>query len=37
MRNVAEYEGAMDVDARIVTDLLAACEAVATKLDAFAR
>ncbi|TAL84788.1 MAG: hypothetical protein EPN74_10255 [Rhodanobacter sp.] len=35
MRNVAEYEGAMDVDARIVTDLLAACEAVAAKLDAF--
>ena len=32
MRNVAEYEGALDVDARIVTDLVAACETVATKL-----
>lgn len=32
LRNVAEYEGAIDVDARIVTDLVAACETVATKL-----
>lgn len=32
MRNVAEYEGAMDVDVRIVTDLVTACEAVAAKL-----
>ncbi len=33
LRNVAEYEGALDVDARIVTDLVAACETVAAKLD----
>jgi hypothetical protein len=32
LRNVAEYEGALDVDARIVTDLVAACETVAAKL-----
>ncbi|HTM77896.1 MAG TPA: hypothetical protein VL133_09740 [Devosia sp.] len=33
LRNVAEYEGALDVDARIVTDLVAACETVAARLD----
>jgi hypothetical protein len=33
LRNVAEYEGALDVDARIVTDLVAACETVVDKLD----
>lgn len=32
LRNVAEYEGALDVDVRIVTDLVAACETVAGKL-----
>lgn len=33
MRNVAEYEGALDVDERIVTDLVAACETVTTTID----
>lgn len=33
LRNVAEYEGALDVDARIVTDLVAACEIVAVALE----
>ena len=33
MRNQSEYEGILDVDERIVTDLIAACRAVATKLD----
>jgi hypothetical protein len=32
-RNVAEYEGVLDVDDRLVTDLIAACEIVAGKLD----
>lgn len=32
MRNVAEYEGALDVGDRTVTDLIAACETVAAKL-----
>ena len=32
MRNVAEYEGVLDVDVRIVTDLVAARETVAAKL-----
>ena len=32
MRNVAEYEGALDVDERIVIDLVAACELVMTRL-----
>lgn len=34
IRNVGEYEGALDVDERIVTDLIAACAAVATKVTA---
>lgn len=34
VRNVGEYEGALDVDKRIVTDLIAACKAVAVKVDA---
>jgi len=34
IRNLGEYEGDLDVDERIVTDLIAACEAVVTKLDA---
>lgn len=32
IRNVAEYEGVLDIGERVVTDLLAACEAVAAKL-----
>lgn len=32
IRNVAEYEGVLDVEERIVTDLIEACRAVATKL-----
>ena len=32
MRNVAEYQGELDVDPRLVADLIAACEAVAGKL-----
>lgn len=31
-RNVAEYEGVLDVDERLVTDLIAACDIVAGKL-----
>ena len=34
MRNQSEYEGILDVDERIVTDLIAACRAVAARLDA---
>jgi hypothetical protein len=34
MRNVAEYEGALVVDERIVADLVAACERVADELAA---
>jgi hypothetical protein len=33
IRNLAEYEGDLDVDSRLVTDLIAACQAVAAKLD----
>lgn len=33
MRNQSEYEGILDVDERIVVDLIAACSAVAAKLD----
>jgi len=33
MRNRGEYEGDLEVDERIVTDLIDACEAVAAKLD----
>ncbi len=32
IRNLGEYEGDLDVDERIVLDLIAACKAVATKL-----
>ncbi|UJJ60047.1 MULTISPECIES: hypothetical protein [Rhodanobacter] len=32
MRNVAEYEGVLDVEERIVADLVAACEKVADTL-----
>jgi hypothetical protein len=33
LRNLGEYEGDLNVDERIVADLLNACEAVAAKLD----
>ena len=32
IRNLGEYEGDLDVDERIVVDLIAACKVVATKL-----
>jgi hypothetical protein len=34
IRNLGEYEGDLNVDDRIVTDLVAACRAVAAKVDA---
>ncbi len=34
IRNLGEYEGDLNVDERIVTDLVAACQAVAAKVDA---
>lgn len=34
MRNQSEYEGILDVDERIVVDLITACRAVAAKLGA---
>ncbi|MCW5654290.1 hypothetical protein [Hydrogenophaga sp.] len=36
VRNLGEYEGDLNVDDRIVTDLVAACQAVAGKMDALA-
>lgn len=33
IRNLGEYEGDLNVDERIVTDLIAACRTVAAKLD----
>lgn len=36
LRNVAEYQGHLDVDERIIADLLAACRTVAEKLEALA-
>lgn len=33
MRNLAEYEGHVDVDARLVSDVVAACETVAGKMS----
>ena len=33
VRNLGEYEGDMNVDKRLVTDLIAACQAVTAKLD----
>ncbi len=33
IRNVAEYEGELNVDERIVADMITACRAVAAKLD----
>jgi hypothetical protein len=32
IRNLGEYEGELNVDERIVTDLIAACQAVAAKV-----
>lgn len=34
IRNLGEYEGEMDVDQKIVNDLLGACTKVAARLDA---
>ncbi|MGI9026521.1 MAG: hypothetical protein ACR2GP_13275 [Burkholderiaceae bacterium] len=34
LRNLGEYEGDLNIDDRIVTDLIAACQAVAGKIDA---
>jgi hypothetical protein len=34
VRNLGEYEGDLDVDERLVTDLISACEVVAAKLEA---
>ena len=34
MRNKSESEGQLNIDARLVTDLLVAARAVAAKLDA---
>jgi hypothetical protein len=34
LRNLGEYEGSLNIDARIVTDLLTACRAVAAKVQA---
>jgi len=34
VRNLGEYEGGLNVDERLVTDLLAACQAVAAKVKA---
>jgi hypothetical protein len=34
VRNLGEYEGDLNVDERLVTDLVAACEAVAAKVKA---
>lgn len=36
IRNLGEYEGDLNVDERIVTDLVAACQLVAAKVDALA-
>ena len=36
IRNLGEYEGDLDVDERIVTDLIVACEAVAAGVGALA-
>lgn len=34
IRNLGEYEGDLNLDQRIVSDLIAACQAVAAKVDA---
>ncbi len=33
IRNLGEYEGDLNIDERIVADLITACSAVAAKLD----
>jgi len=33
IRNLGEYEGDLNIDERIVTDLITACQAVAAKLE----
>ena len=33
VRNLGEYEGELNIDERIVTDLIAACKAVAAAVD----
>ena len=33
VRNLGEYEGDLDVDERLLADLIAACKAVDTALD----
>lgn len=34
IRNLGEYEGDLNVDDRVVTDLVAACQAVSERVDA---
>jgi hypothetical protein len=34
LRNLGEYEGDLNIDARIVTDLIDACQKVADKVNA---
>jgi hypothetical protein len=36
IRNAGEYEGTLNVDERLVTDLITACDKVVTELDALA-
>ena len=36
IRNLGEYEGNLNVDERIVTDLITACQVVADSLDKLA-
>lgn len=36
LRNLGEYEGDLHVDARLLTDLIAACQQVAAKVDGLA-
>ena len=34
LRNLGEYEGQLDIDQRIVADLITACQRIAARLDA---
>ena len=36
VRNLGEYEGGLNIDDRLVADLIAACQRVAAKLDSLA-
>jgi hypothetical protein len=36
VRNLGEYEGDLNIDERLVADLIAACRSVASKLDSLA-